>query len=375
MDEIIRFYWQGRLADLPLAAIPEADRNPLRVRRSALQRHVPEVFQQLKDGRFVAAAWNSNGQISVIVCHPNLAKSDFDTIVVDTASQPEVMMKVEQWEQVPEAAKLFLAAFGSEAVNIDECVAARRRLAAWLVAHDQAKTATAAKRYSHFPFGVTSNPLNVVNIWRRVVVTGEKEKLDIFVEEVKHRFEQLGWPRDTVFESRLNSNPEQFQEFYCWASSSTNKPHFMLSLKRATEIRFRGGPIDIRDDKASIADLAIVIQHVFEAVLEPSAKAVGLTVSYPRIGPISRIGIRTEQVMTAFAENGDGEWPLSEHLEGMWRIIILTAKSDDSAIDPKELMAWFAANGWDDVASRALVKRFYSDSALLEEYEQERQPA
>jgi hypothetical protein len=375
MDQIIRFYWHGCLADLPLEAIPDADRNPLRVRRSVLQQHFPEVVQQLKDGRFVAAAWKSTGHISVIVCHPNLAKGDFDTIVVNTPSLPEVVMKVEQWEQVPEAARLFLVAFGGEAANIDECVAARRSLATWLIAHNQAETANSVKRYSNFPFGVKSDPLDVVNIWRRVVVTGEKEKVDNFVEEVKRRFDGLGWLRDTVFESRLNSTPEQFQHFYCWASSSTNKPHFMLSLKRSAEIRMRGGPINIRDDKASIADLASVIQHVFEAVLEPSAKTAGLKVSYPRIGPISRIGVHTEQVMTAFVEYGDGKWPLSEHLEGMWRIIVLTAKGDNSAIDPKELMAWFTANGWDDDASRALVKRFYSDSALLEEYEQERQPA
>ena len=54
MAEAVRFYWRGREAGIPLAEIPEPDRNPLRVRRRVVQASAPDVIRQLEEGRFVA---------------------------------------------------------------------------------------------------------------------------------------------------------------------------------------------------------------------------------------------------------------------------------------------------------------------------------
>jgi hypothetical protein len=74
MTEAVRFYWRGRESGVPLAAIPEQDRHPLRIRRSVVQAHAPAVVEQLAAGRFLVAAWEFAGQISLILVHPNVAK-------------------------------------------------------------------------------------------------------------------------------------------------------------------------------------------------------------------------------------------------------------------------------------------------------------
>ena len=128
MTEAIRFYWRGRDASVPPGEIPEQDRTPLRIRRSVVQRYTPSVVKQLEEGRFVAAAWESGGQIHLILCHPNLAKGSADTFVVNTQMLPQLVLRPTGWDQVPEASQLFLRAFGAEPANVDECVAARANL-------------------------------------------------------------------------------------------------------------------------------------------------------------------------------------------------------------------------------------------------------
>jgi len=138
----------------------------------------------------------------------------------------------------------------------------------------------------------------------------------------------------------MNRDEYQRNRFYCWASSSSKRPRVRLCLNRTTERRIRGGTYDI-DHRAGVADLAGAIQHVLKEVLEPAAAALGLEISYPRLGPISRVGNRTASAMTALAEAGDGQWPLSDNLEPIWRTFVLTAFREDAALHPGELTAWF----------------------------------
>ena len=151
MAEAVRFYWLRGDAALPLSAIPDRDRNPLRVRRSVVQSHAPEVVRQLEAGRFVAAAWPSARSILLILCHPNLAKGAFDTLLVDTSAVPQVVLQVREWDDVPQRARLFLAAYGSEATNAEEGVTARHRLVDWLESHDQAGMAATVRRLLQIP--------------------------------------------------------------------------------------------------------------------------------------------------------------------------------------------------------------------------------
>ena len=377
MANAVRFYWRGREAGIHLAEIPEPDRDPLQLRRRVVQVAAPDVITQLEGGRFVVAAWESGGSIFLILCHPNLAKGPDDSLLVDTMALPRVVLKLESWDDIPETTKLFLTAFGTEAASVEECVVARRDLAKWLSEHGQSETAAAVKHFSAFPFGVRSDALEVINTWRHVLLMGQKEEIDRFLDQVEQRFKALGWTRDSVVEGQMNRNEYQLNRIYCWASSPHNGPRVLLCLNRATERRIRGSTYDI-DERAAVADLASAIQHVLISVLEPAAAALGLEISYPHLGPISRVGNRTAAAMTALAEASEGRWrwPLSEQLERTWRNFVLTAFRDDVALQPEELTAWFVASGWDKLTAAELTGRFYTEAALLAEYEEaERQPA
>lgn len=377
MTEAIRFYWRGRDASIPLGEIPEQDRTPLRIRRSVVQKYTPSVVKQLEEGRFVAAAWEAGGQIHLILCHPNLAKGSADTFVVNTQMLPQLVLRLTGWDQAPEASQLFLRAFGSEAANVDECVAARCELVGWLAANGQPEMSKIVKHYSTFPFGVRSDALEVINIWRNISVKGQKEQIDRFLREIDQRFAGAGWSRNSVIEAEMNRDEHQINinRFHCWSTNPDNMPRVMLCLNRATERRVRGGTYNI-EEGATLADLASVIQHILREVLEPGATAVGLKVAYPRLGPISRVGPKTQAAMTALVEAGDGQWPLPQQVEQRWRIFVLTAFREVVALKPEELTAWFAASGWDEQAATELTNRFYADVALISEYEEvERQPA
>ena len=377
MTEAIRFYWRGRDASIPFGEIPEQDRTPLRIRRSVVQKYTPSVVKQLEEGRFVAAAWEAGGQIHLILCHPNLAKGSADTFVVNTQMLPQLVLRLTGWDQSPEASQLFLRAFGSEAANVDECVAARCELVGWLAANGQPEMSKIVKHYSTFPFGMRSDALEVINIWRNISVKGQKEQIDRFLREIDQRFAGAGWSRNSVIEAEMNRDEHQINinRFHCWSTNPDNMPRVMLCLNRATERRVRGGTYNI-EEGATLADLASVIQHILREVLEPGATAVGLKVAYPRLGPISRVGPKTQAAMTALVEAGDGQWPLPQQVEQRWRIFVLTAFREVVALKPEELTAWFAASGWDEQAATELTNRFYADVALISEYEEvERQPA
>jgi hypothetical protein len=377
MADAVRFYWRGREAAIPLAEIPEQDRIPLRLRRDVVQASAPEVITQLEASQYVAAAWESGGSIFIILCHPDLAKGPDDTLLVDSMALPRVIPKLDAWDDVPETAKVFLTAFGSEAAGVEECVSARRDLAKWLSEHGQSETAAAVKHFSAFPFGARSGPLEVINTWRHVLVNGQNEEIDKFLEQIEQRFKALGWARDSDFELQMNRDEYQRNRFYCWANVPDKGPRVLLCLNRATERRIRGSTYDI-DERGAVADLASAIQHALMDVLEPAAAALGLEISYPHLGPISRVGNRTAAAMTALAEASEeqSQWPLSDKFERRWRTFVLTAFRDDAALHPEELTGWFIASGWDELAAAELTRRFYAEAALLGDYEEaERQPA
>jgi len=338
-------------------------------------KYTPSVVEQLEEGRFVAAAWEAGGQINLILCHPNLARDSADALVVNTQMLPQLVLRLTGWDQAPEASQLFLRAFGSEAANVEESVAARRELVSWLAANGQPEMSKIVKHYSTFPFGVRSDVLEVVNIWRNISVKGQKEQIDRFLSEIDQRFAGVGWSRNSVIEAGMNRDEHQINRFHCWCTNPDNIPRVMLCLNRATERRVRGGTYEI-EEHATLVDLANVIQHVLREVLEPGATAAGLRVAYPRLGPISRVGPKTQAAMTGLVEAGDGQWPLPQQAEQRWLSFVLTAFREDVALKPEELTAWFTASGWDEQGATELTNRFYADVALISEYEQvERQPA
>jgi hypothetical protein len=154
MEEVVRFFWRGGETALPFDAIPEADRKPLQVRLGVLQDHVPAVVDLLEQGRYVAAGWPSAGQVSLILCHPNLARGPAGTVCLNTRELPQVVVKLNSWDEAPQAARLLLGAFGAEAASDKECVTARHALRDWLREREQGTMAAVVMRYFLFPAGV-----------------------------------------------------------------------------------------------------------------------------------------------------------------------------------------------------------------------------
>ncbi len=370
MAEAVHFYWAGRETEIPLTAVPEKDRDPLVIRRSVVQACAPAVLKQLEEGGFIGASWDSSGQISLILCHPNLARGAVDGPLLNTAVLPRVAITAGNWDEVPEVAGLLLTAFGAEAATVEECAAARRDLAEWLTRHDQADMAAVVRRLSSFPFGVKSDALEVINSWRNVLIRGRKGQIDSFLTEVGRRFENLNWSREPKREALLNGKEHSPPHLYCWVSPPESRPRIALCINRTTERVVRGETYIVLDERGGLTELARVIQYVLAEVLEPAASAAGLSVAYPRLGPISRVGPRTTAALTLFAEAGDGQWPILDELETVWRNVVVTAFREDVAIKPEELSAWFTASGWDETASAELTRRFSAEAALLGEYEE-----
>lgn len=369
MLEVVRFYWHRGELSLPLNVILKEDQHPLRLRHSVVQAHAPEVARQLEDGRFVVAAWKSDGIISMILCHPNVAKGNFDTLLINTPALPKVVLKLNSWQDGPNVSRLLLRAFGSESQSIEECSEARKELVNWLTDQGQSQMAAIVKKFQTFPFSLRSDELE------HLLILGQKEQIDRFIGEVEQRFEAIGWTATTAYESQLHRNPQQLNRSYYWISGPGNSPHILLHMNRETERSIRGVTYNIHDLRPGIPDFASEIQRVITEVLEPSAAAVGLEISYTHLGPFSRCGIGTKAAMIALAEAGNGQWPLPPALQPLWRKFIITALREDAALHRYELTKWFIANGWNQEDSRALTNRFYADATLLAEFKNEEQVA
>src|SRR5262249_26663076 len=142
----------------------------------------------------------------------NLARDPGDAFLVNGSALPHVVLRLRQWSDAPEIARLFLAAFGSEATDDGESLAARQQLVEWLTATGQAQMAAVVRRYFTFPLEVHADALDVVNIWRQLLVKGQKEQIDRFMDEVGKRFESLGWSRQADAEALLNRHPHQISQ-------------------------------------------------------------------------------------------------------------------------------------------------------------------
>jgi hypothetical protein len=370
MPEVVRFYWAGGETAFPLDAIPAEDRNPLRIRRSVLQAHAPGVIEQLKLGKYVAAVWLNGDGLSLVLCHPNLVKGEADTIFANPAMLPRLNIKLGTWDEAPKAVGLFLKAFGGEATTQQECIDARRELTDWLATRAQENMAMVSRQYSNLPFVIRAEPMEVIDLWRKILVRGKKEEIDRFLAEVESRFKAKGWARDEDREANMTRDERQLNRFYCWVGTNGDKPLVMLCLKRSTGRRVRGSTYDVIGDRSGLEDIASTVAAALHEVVEPAAASVGLKVAYPRVGPISRVGPRTAAAMTAFIESGDGRWPLPEEAEIAWRRFVVSAFRDDTALNPDELKGWLLQGGWDEHAASELTRRFYAESALLGEFEE-----
>jgi hypothetical protein len=70
-------------------------------------------------------------------------------------------------------------------------------------------------------------------------------------------------------------------------------------------------------------------------------------------------------LFTRFADQADGEWPLTEQAQVSWDELVSGCLTEHVAIDRDELRDWFKDSGWERQAASALVDRFFADSGWL----------
>ncbi len=163
----------------------------------------------------------------------------------------------------------------------------------WLAVNGQPEMSDIVKHYSTFPFAVRSDALEVINIWRNISVKGQKEQIDRFLSEIDQRFAGVGWSRESVFEAKMNRDEPQINRFHCWSTTPGNTPRVMLCLNRTTERRIRGGTYNIERD-AHNCRFSECDPVRSQRGARAGGNGRGLKVAYPRLGPISRVGPKTQ---------------------------------------------------------------------------------
>jgi hypothetical protein len=215
--------------------------------------------------------------------------------------------------------------------------------------------------------------IDVIESWKRVLIEGKPEQIERLLQDIETRLLRKGWCRDQAGEAKMARSPTQRERLRCFQSGANHGPRVLLCLNQVSERRIRGGRYSLIDGGANEpTEVADTVADVIKSVLTPSASALGLKVTVPRLGRASQVPPRTLAALYMFSDSWAGTWPLSAEAEQSWRQFIITASHDDTAFDPDELMDWFVSNGWSSEAARALTDRFINEAALLADYEEDK---
>lgn len=212
--------------------------------------------------------------------------------------------------------------------------------------------------------------IDSINSWRRILVEGPPEAIDLMLQTVEKRLDEKGWKRCPELEAKMARFPHSTDRFRCFESGPQNGPQLMLGLSRVSERRIRGGTYSLISASEPI-DVAGVVDDVIKNVISASASDLGLKVTAPRLGYASQVPPKTMAALYGFSDFAAGTWPLSLEMNRAWQHFVATACRDGAAFDVDELMDWFVANGWSTDAARQLRDRFLSEAALIAEYDEE----
>ncbi len=134
-----------------------------------------------------------------------------------------------------------------------------------------------------------------------------------------------------------------------------------------TATRVRGGPVQVLRHPSS-GDAVLVVRpfaELADGCVRPAAGAAGVRGTRPAFGVRSVVPLGTELLLTQLADTADGEWPLSDRVQGLWDELISTGLAEQAALDPAELHQWLQDNGWSPEAATALADRLFADSLWL----------
>ncbi len=134
-----------------------------------------------------------------------------------------------------------------------------------------------------------------------------------------------------------------------------------------TATRERGGPVQLLCHPPSSGSERIgqLVADFAHSCVLAAAKAVGADCTRPAFGPRSAITSDVEMLFTQLADTADGNWPPTDHVQGLWDELISACLAEQIAIDRAELEKWLADTGWEKTTVPSIADRFFADSEWL----------
>lgn len=206
------------------------------------------------------------------------------------------------------------------------------------------------------------DPFVPLRDWSMALYLGEPAAVDRFLDAIDATLPP-GWARDREYE-RTRSRPDRIRWYlFDRAGDAAVK----VGLQRVSATRVRGGPVQVLRHPPS-GDAGRIVRPVgelAEGCVRPAAGAAGVRCTRPAFGVRSVVPLGTELLLTQLADTADGEWPLTDRVQGLWDELISTGLAEQAALDRTELHRWLEDSGWSPEAATALADRLYSDAEWL----------
>ncbi|AGA28239.1 hypothetical protein [Singulisphaera acidiphila] len=198
--------------------------------------------------------------------------------------------------------------------------------------------------------------------WRSSLYRGEPGVVGRFLDGIDATLSP-GWVRDGEYE-RTRLRPDHIR---CYRFDRAGDAALRVWLQRVTATRVRGGPVQVlrHPPSGDAGRIGPLVAEFAGGCVLPAASAVGVRYTRPAFGPRSAITPAAEMLFTRLADTADGEWPLTDRVQGLWDELVAGCLAEQVAIDRAELSRWLADSGWEQETVTALTDRFFADSEWL----------
>jgi hypothetical protein len=206
------------------------------------------------------------------------------------------------------------------------------------------------------------DPFVPLRDWRSLLYLGDPAFLDRFLDAIDATLPP-GWVRDREYErTRLQSDRTR-----CYVFDRPEDATVQVRLQRVSTTRVRGGPVQVlrHPPSGDAGRIGRLVADLADDCVLPAARTAGARCTWPAFGLRSALTPAAEMLFTRLADTADGEWPLSDRVQGLWDELVSGCLAEQVGIDRAELGRWLADSGWEQEAVMALVDRFFADSEWL----------
>jgi hypothetical protein len=206
------------------------------------------------------------------------------------------------------------------------------------------------------------DPFVPLSDWHTSLYRGDPAVIDRFLDAIDETLAP-GWVRDLEYE-RTRLQPDRIRSYMF---DRAGDAAVRVWLQRVTATRVRGGPVEVlRHPPAGDAGrIGRLVAEFADGCVRPAASAAGARSTRPAFGPRSAVTFAAEMLLTRLADTADGEWPLTDRVQGLWDELISTGLAEQVAIDRAELRQWLEDSGWEPEATAAFADRLFADSEWL----------